>query len=162
MSTKTIQTRDGRELRVIPEGHPRRMADAKNAWRKMSTAQRDAFLSSLGGPVGARPMALWSVTLLEDRGEMPRLEFFETKAQAAARVFELHRLWTGEDTAEQLDQDGAPAEQVFEELADGGARVWMSHVSVQFRMAYHGDGSLRVLNGEAIQGYVRNERSACD
>ena len=63
------------------------MADAKNAWRKMSTAQRDAFLSSLGGPVGARPMVLWSVTLLEDRGEMPRLEFFETKAQAAARVW---------------------------------------------------------------------------
>ena len=36
--------RNGKELKTIEDGHPRRMSDAKNAWRKMTDDQRRAFL----------------------------------------------------------------------------------------------------------------------
>lgn len=33
-----------RKTSPVPEGHPRRMSDAKNAWRKMTDEQRVRFL----------------------------------------------------------------------------------------------------------------------
>jgi hypothetical protein len=36
--------RNGNKLKTIPDGHPRRMADGKNAFRKMNESQRDAFV----------------------------------------------------------------------------------------------------------------------
>lgn len=37
--------RNGKPLKVLRDGHPRRMSDARNAWRKMSDAQRRQFLA---------------------------------------------------------------------------------------------------------------------
>ena len=36
--------RSGKKLTVLRDGHPRRMADARNAWRKMSDDQRLDFI----------------------------------------------------------------------------------------------------------------------
>ena len=36
--------RNGNKLKTIPDNHPRRMADGKNAFRKMSDSQRDTFV----------------------------------------------------------------------------------------------------------------------
>ena len=36
--------RNGKTLPTLRDGHPRRMSDARNAWRKMSDAQRLAIL----------------------------------------------------------------------------------------------------------------------
>ncbi len=36
--------RNGKKLKVLPDGHPRRMSDGKNAWRKMDDEQRREFL----------------------------------------------------------------------------------------------------------------------
>jgi hypothetical protein len=36
--------RKGKALKVLPEGDRRRMSDGKNAWRKMSAAQRASYL----------------------------------------------------------------------------------------------------------------------
>ncbi|MAG24503.1 hypothetical protein CMI47_02890 [Candidatus Pacearchaeota archaeon] len=40
--------RGGKTLKVLEDGHPRRMADARNAWRKMSDEQREDFLAWMG------------------------------------------------------------------------------------------------------------------
>ena len=40
--------RGGTTLKVLQDGHPRRMADARNAWRKMSDEQRRVFLAWMG------------------------------------------------------------------------------------------------------------------
>lgn len=37
--------RKGKKLQVLADGHPRRLADGRNAWRKMSEAQRRTFLA---------------------------------------------------------------------------------------------------------------------
>ncbi len=34
----------GGKAKALPDGHPRRMSDGKNAWRKMSYAQRRDFM----------------------------------------------------------------------------------------------------------------------
>ena len=36
--------RNGKPLPILRDGHPRRMADGRNAWRKMSMEQRVEFL----------------------------------------------------------------------------------------------------------------------
>jgi len=36
--------RNGKPLKTVPDGSPRRMADGKNAFRKMNDDQREAFL----------------------------------------------------------------------------------------------------------------------
>ncbi len=36
--------RNGNKLKTIPDNHPRRMADGKNAFRKMSDLQRREFV----------------------------------------------------------------------------------------------------------------------
>ncbi len=36
--------RNGKELKVLQDGHPRRLADGRNAWKKMDQAQRETFL----------------------------------------------------------------------------------------------------------------------
>jgi len=36
--------RNGKPLKTLPDGAPRRMADGKNAWRKMTDEQRFEFL----------------------------------------------------------------------------------------------------------------------
>ena len=36
--------RKGKKLAVLADGHPRRLADGRNAWRKMSGEQRAEFL----------------------------------------------------------------------------------------------------------------------
>jgi len=36
--------RNGNKLKTLPDGHPRRMADGKNAWRRMSEEQRKQFV----------------------------------------------------------------------------------------------------------------------
>lgn len=35
--------RNGKTLKTLEDGHPRRMSDGKNAWRKMNNEQRRAF-----------------------------------------------------------------------------------------------------------------------
>jgi len=35
--------RNGKELPVLRDGHPRRLADGRNAWRKMNDEQRRTF-----------------------------------------------------------------------------------------------------------------------
>jgi len=39
--------RNGKTLKVLQDGHPRRAADARNAWKKMSAEQRRVFLSEI-------------------------------------------------------------------------------------------------------------------
>lgn len=36
--------RNGKTLAQLGDGHPRRLSDARNAWRKMSPEQRAQFL----------------------------------------------------------------------------------------------------------------------
>ena len=36
--------RNGEATNVLKDGHPRRMADGKNAWRKMNEEQREEFV----------------------------------------------------------------------------------------------------------------------
>ena len=36
--------RNGKALKVLQDGHPRRLADGRNAWKKMNQAQREIFL----------------------------------------------------------------------------------------------------------------------
>ncbi len=36
--------RKGKKLAVLADGHPRRLADGRNAWRKMNDEQRAEFL----------------------------------------------------------------------------------------------------------------------
>jgi hypothetical protein len=36
--------RKGKKLAVLADGHPRRLADGRNAWRKMSNEQRAEFV----------------------------------------------------------------------------------------------------------------------
>lgn len=36
--------RNGKPLTRLEDGHPRRLSDGRNAWRKMSPAQRRAFI----------------------------------------------------------------------------------------------------------------------
>ncbi len=40
--------RNGKTLRTLPDGAPRRLSDGRNAWRKMSPEQRREFLGFLG------------------------------------------------------------------------------------------------------------------
>jgi len=54
--------RNGNKLNVIPDGHPRRMADGKNAWRKMNEEQRIRFVSWLldaEAREGTGPSLVW-------------------------------------------------------------------------------------------------------
>lgn len=37
--------RQGKTLKTLRDGHPRRMSDARNAWRKMTDEQREQFLA---------------------------------------------------------------------------------------------------------------------
>lgn len=37
--------RNGKQLSKLGDGHPRRLADGRNAWRKMSPAQRAEFVA---------------------------------------------------------------------------------------------------------------------
>jgi hypothetical protein len=36
--------REGKTLAVVPDGHPRRLSDAKTSWRKMTWVQREEIL----------------------------------------------------------------------------------------------------------------------
>ncbi len=44
--------RKGKRLKVVPDGSPRRMADGKNAWRRMSDEQRYVFMVWIVGEAG--------------------------------------------------------------------------------------------------------------
>jgi hypothetical protein len=48
MTKPITPTRQGKALQTLKPGHPRRMADAKNAFRKMDDAQRVKFLRWIG------------------------------------------------------------------------------------------------------------------
>ena len=39
-----LTLRNGQALKVLQDGHPRRLADGRNAWKKMDQAQRETFL----------------------------------------------------------------------------------------------------------------------
>ena len=39
-----MMEREGKVLKVLDKGHRRRLSDGRNAWRKMTTDQRDEFL----------------------------------------------------------------------------------------------------------------------
>ena len=43
-----MSTRKGKTLKVLPAGDRRRMSDGRNAFRKMSDAQRAEFLRWIG------------------------------------------------------------------------------------------------------------------
>jgi len=53
-----------RKTKTIPEGHPRRMSDAKNAWRKMTERQRADFIDWID-PYDLSPMVQNAVRKLE-------------------------------------------------------------------------------------------------
>lgn len=42
--------RKGKKLAVLADGHPRRLADGRNAWRKMNTEQRREYVLWLTNP----------------------------------------------------------------------------------------------------------------
>ena len=44
MKKKTQPTREGKPLTQLPRGDRRRLADGRNAWRKMTPQQRREFL----------------------------------------------------------------------------------------------------------------------
>jgi hypothetical protein len=44
-NTQKPMTRKGKPCKVLQDGHPRRMSDARNAWRKMNDTQREEFLA---------------------------------------------------------------------------------------------------------------------
>ena len=41
-------TRNGKALKILRDGHPRRLSDARNAWRKMTDEQRQQFVAWAG------------------------------------------------------------------------------------------------------------------
>lgn len=44
--------RNGKTLKTLADGHPRRLADGRNAWRKMTPEQRVEFLAwQFGGDI---------------------------------------------------------------------------------------------------------------
>ena len=56
MSKKPQLQRNGKPLTDLGDGHPRRLSDGRNAWRKMSPEQRKEFLlwiNAQGLPVGS-------------------------------------------------------------------------------------------------------------
>ena len=55
--TGNEMNRKGKPLTVLPTGHPRRMADGKNAWRKMNPTQREEFVLWLAGEGLAETLA---------------------------------------------------------------------------------------------------------
>ncbi len=59
--------RSGKTLAVLPDGAPRRMADGKNAWRKMNSDQRWEFLVWIAAEDGVVRGASPGVWLLDDR-----------------------------------------------------------------------------------------------
>lgn len=44
--------RKGKKLAVLADGHPRRLADGRNAWRKMNATQRVDFLTWIASEPG--------------------------------------------------------------------------------------------------------------
>jgi hypothetical protein len=50
--------RNGVTLKKLPDGAPRRLADGRNAWRKMNETQRKAFLEFVGENGGPKPLPL--------------------------------------------------------------------------------------------------------
>ena len=54
MANPTRMKRHGKELPVLRDGHPRRMSDGRNAWRKMNDEQRRTFLTWVLAEGGAR------------------------------------------------------------------------------------------------------------
>lgn len=48
-STDASLKREGKALAVVPPGDRRRMSDGRNAWRKMTPAQRRVFLDWIKG-----------------------------------------------------------------------------------------------------------------
>ena len=50
--------RQGKKLRELADGHPRRMSDGRNAWRKMDPNQQEDFLHwiALSAEDGTVPM----------------------------------------------------------------------------------------------------------
>ena len=55
--------RNGKPLKTVPDGSPRRMADGKNAWRKMNDAQRAEYMEWIlnGDDAPAIDSATWDV-----------------------------------------------------------------------------------------------------
>tara|TARA_Y100000310_G_scaffold301430_1_gene337931 strand:+ start:91 stop:258 length:168 start_codon:yes stop_codon:yes gene_type:complete len=49
--------RHGKTLPTLRDGHPRRMSDARNAWKKMSDDQRAAFLAEINATITEAPKA---------------------------------------------------------------------------------------------------------
>jgi hypothetical protein len=61
-SSPHTMTRHGKPLAQLRDGHPRRMADARNAWRKMDDAQRVAFLRDVvGATVTTHTDGSWTI-----------------------------------------------------------------------------------------------------
>lgn len=56
----------GGKAKALPDGHPRRMSDGKNAWRKMSLEQRRDFLDWISADLS--PMLLELVPLCPRHG----------------------------------------------------------------------------------------------
>ena len=48
-----MMTRNGKTLKTLPDGAPRRLSDGRNAWRKMSAEQRRTFLAFIAPDIGA-------------------------------------------------------------------------------------------------------------
>lgn len=44
--------RKGKKLAVLADGHPRRLADGRNAWRKMNDEQRAEFVRFMAEGLG--------------------------------------------------------------------------------------------------------------
>jgi predicted Fe-S protein YdhL (DUF1289 family) len=53
--------RNGKPLPTLRDGHPRRMSDARNAWKKMNDDQRAAFLAEINATISASTEAQLAV-----------------------------------------------------------------------------------------------------
>ena len=58
--------RKGKKLAVLADGHPRRLADGRNAWRKMNDEQRTEFLGWVASCTDGRELPPCSTVTSHD------------------------------------------------------------------------------------------------
>ncbi len=64
--------REGKTLKTLPDGHPRRLADGRNAWRKMTGEQRREFFNWISSHCES-PISEGDLDLITGRDLVERL-----------------------------------------------------------------------------------------